>query len=234
MTVDEDGCAGEPCEHVLAAEAALGQAQEVEEHPSRDAPREVHDRRTIHRDLRGRELLVDEPCVRIVTRVEQGDAAERCAGTHCVDDGADCHAHLVVCVGREHDARTAGVDERRGAVRKRRVELGHEPLQPGFDLGIGGGVVRRAREHHDLGRRRGRVEQNGGVARHPLRQEDEHDPEVVLAARAQCVGGADHQVLLVVPRGFQRGAGRAVDADDVGRACARPCERVEPGVGNLT
>jgi hypothetical protein len=72
----EDGRGGQPGEHVLAPEPALGQGEELEQRPPGHPGGERDHGGAVRGDTRGLQLLVGQARVRLGAGVQDGDPVE--------------------------------------------------------------------------------------------------------------------------------------------------------------
>ena len=103
-TVVEHGCAGQQTHHVVTLEVAIGQREQTEEPASEDAVGERAHRGAVVGDPGRGQLLVHESCVRIGCAVEHRHAFEEHAVARRLHHEAYDRTHLVVGIGRRHDA----------------------------------------------------------------------------------------------------------------------------------
>ena len=208
-TLVEDGRGGEPGEHVLAPEPAVGQGEELEQRAPGHAGGERDHGGAVGGDARGLQLLVGQAGVGLGAGVQDGDAVEPRARSHGVDDGADRSADLLVAVGRGDD-RACG--RRRPGDRPRRVRV------PRRDLLRAGRATRRTSASASgipvrpattvVGTwAASAAEEGGAVAGQPLRQVDDERAELRPSRLGPDRGGGEEQVLLVGPVALRAGPG---------------------------
>ena len=128
----------QPGEDVLAAVAARGQTEQIEQRATRHPSGEGDHGGAVGGDARGPELLVSEARVRVGARVEDRDAVEPCAGPHRVDDRPHCGAHLLVTVRCAEHGGALDADRGRIAHADRVADVDPEPAERHHDLGVGG------------------------------------------------------------------------------------------------
>ena len=112
---------GEQREQRPPPQAAPVDVEQVQQQAGSETFRQLRAAPTVPRDAGGVEVVFDETGVGALRRPEHGDAFERDGrpgrGAPCgVDDGAHGDDHLVVGVGRRHDARRSGLRGTRGIV----------------------------------------------------------------------------------------------------------------------
>ncbi len=215
--------------HVVTVEVAVGEREQAEQGTPEHALGERADCRAVVWDAGGLELFVHETRVGLGGAVEDRHPFERYTVHQCGHHEPYGRAYFVVGIRRRDHLGAVGWLQRTLAAAG---ELETEPCDHGGDPGIGAldtGDAGDDREWRVLG---DRTQQRRAGQRQVLRQV-QHDRAQVGEDRAAFPDRADggvHQVALVVPGTRERGAGRAVDAYDVGGASAGAREPVERGV----